>query len=360
MFFIAENFAQKLEIKDLAGEPLSPISMSPFPLSSPPSRHKPARLAAPADAVAKATEVHVLQSGTASEVVSTSEHTIDRTLGGNVANKYSTSEVEDESVVDDGQFDMLIPESQIENGATKIQDVQTATILPPAEDIQVIASSIEAETQTGQQPTVTTSSSEQRVDHQDSSTSGNEVEHLSASEKEDGSDGTSRSLYSSIAVRLDHPYSGSPWRKTTEEAETPQERDEVEQCQESHEEHPSSPQKGRRSRRKGPTKKLTSGSPTSTPGSSDEGSSPRKRKLGVTTRGASAKAAQQSSETEQSPPAKRTRRAAAGSTRSPQEPAGGDNETSQKHPLEWGMEEVRDFISNIPHCDHTIFVEHVS
>ena len=106
----------------------------------------------------------------------------------------------------------------------------------------------------------------------------------------------------------------------------------------------STAQRGRRSKRKGLTKR-TSGKPSSPTPKPVQQESPRTRS-GTSQGGKRAKKAGPSPSP---PPAKRTRRAT-------QRLAEGE-----KHPLEWGVEEVADFISGTPHSSYTsVFREHVS
>ena len=100
-------------------------------------------------------------------------------------------------------------------------------------------------------------------------------------------------------------------------------------------------QRSRRSKRKGLTKRLSGKLPSPTPHPAQQ-ESPRTRS--GTSRGG--KRAEKADPSPSPPPAKRTRRA---------------TQRLAKHPSEWGVEEVAEFISATPHCGYTdVFKEHVS
>lgn len=191
-------------------------------------------------------------------------------------------------------------------------------------------------------------------------------------------------LHSSITVKLDHPYSGSPWKKREEQEQRGERRDgeqdrvqSLEQQQEEGEEEANasasdSPQVVRRSSRKKATQtkktsresvkspvesKLTKGasaaSPTKTRSSTRSGGVRGRAKRTVPT--------SEAEEPFTSPPrAKRTRRMDQ-TTPAQVESGSGGAESLEKSPYEWGVEEVAEFINSIPHIDCTeVFKEHVS
>ena len=184
-------------------------------------------------------------------------------------------------------------------------------------------------------------------------------------------------LHSSITVKLDHPYSGSPWKKREEEEQREEgerwdgEQGGLESLQEEREEEANasvgdSPQMVRRSSRKkvAQTKKTSGDSVKGLAESkltrSASAASPTKTHSSTRSGGVRGRAKRTvpSSDPFTSPPrAKRTRRIGLiAPTR-----AMSGAEVSEKSPYEWGVEEVADFIDSIPHCDCTeVFKEHVS
>ena len=185
-------------------------------------------------------------------------------------------------------------------------------------------------------------------------------------------EGVRRSV--NVAVKMDHPYSGSSWKKhdsEEERAEEEQSGDESpgQQQEEERGEESSlsdSPRILRRSRRKAAqmiksphvsannpaTEGKSTTSPMKTRSSNRSGSRGRPKRT-VPTKYTSEGEDLSSSP----PPAKRTRNIAQISLAQTEDYSGG----VEKPPLEWGVEEVADFISNIPHCNcMEVFKEHVS
>lgn len=184
-------------------------------------------------------------------------------------------------------------------------------------------------------------------------------------------EGVRRSV--NVAVKLDHPYSGSSWKKHDNEEEraeeersgdeSPEQQQEEERGEESS--VSDSPQILRRSRRKAaqmiksprvsantPATEGKSTSPMKTRSSNRSGSRGRQKRT-VPTKYTSEGEDLSSSP----PPAKRTRNLAQISLAQMEDYGGG----VEKPPLEWGVEEVADFISSIPHCNcMEVFKEHVS
>ena len=176
-----------------------------------------------------------------------------------------------------------------------------------------------------------------------------------------------------VAVKLDHPYSGSPQKKHGNE----EQRGEEEQSgdESSDQRRPGergdeasvseSPQILRRSRRKAvqmiksphvsansPATEGKSASPMKSRSSNRSGSRGRARRTVPT------KYTSEGEDLSTSPPpAKRTRNIAQMSLTQTEEYGGGVG----KPPLEWGVEEVADFVGSIPHCNcMEVFREHVS
>jgi len=191
-------------------------------------------------------------------------------------------------------------------------------------------------------------------------------------------------LHSSITVKLDHPYSGSPWKKREEQEQREERRDgeqdrveSLEQQQEEGEEEANAsagdnPQMVRRSSRKKATQtKKTSRESVKSPADSKltkgaSAASPTKTRSSTRSGGVRGRAKRTvpTSETEEpftSPPrAKRTRRMDQ-TTLAQVESGSGGAEVLEKSPYEWGVEEVAEFINSIPHIDCTeVFKEHVS
>ena len=185
-------------------------------------------------------------------------------------------------------------------------------------------------------------------------------------------EGVRRSV--NVAVKMDHPYSGSSWKKHDSEEERAEEEQSGDESPEQQQEEErgeesslsDSPRILRRSRRKAAqmiksprvsannpaTEGKSTTSPMKTRSSNRSGSRGRPKRT-VPTKYTSEGEDLSSSP----PPAKRTRNIAQISLAQTEDYSGG----VEKPPLEWGVEEVADFISNIPHCNcMEVFKEHVS
>lgn len=363
---LSESFAQKLEIKD-SEEPISPISF-PLHLSSPPLHHK-AHTATPASTVAASEiEIEVLQSNVTPPSEARSPTKRSRGRPRKVADIQELAQmeaVEEGRVVNDHQFSIPVPESDVQQSeVVQINTTQTSgpqesmpIILQAVEEAQVAASIAERQTETTSESGTMDKVQVANTPQHDSHTSMNDL--LPKNQESDGE--VPQDLYSSKAVRLDHPYSESPWKKRSPgDAEGTGSGEQHEQEGGEQQEGTSSPQKARRSNRRtqgsSTSNKRAAAAKQSSPAgepstSTDASTSRRTRSKG----GKKVTEMDTEDPTMSPPPAKRTRRAVA---HKPQKHA--EEEKIERHPLEWGVEEVAEFVSGIPHCDYAdVFKEHV-
>lgn len=184
-------------------------------------------------------------------------------------------------------------------------------------------------------------------------------------------EGVRRSV--NVAVKLDHPYSGSSWKKHDNEEERAEEEQSGDESPEQQQEEErgeessvsDSPQILRRSRRKAAQMIKSPRVSANTPATEGKSTSPMKTRSsnrsgsrGRPKRTVPTKYTSEGEDLSSSPPpAKRTRNLAQISLAQTEDYGGG----VEKPPLEWGVEEVADFISSIPHCNcMEVFKEHVS
>lgn len=304
-----ESFAQTLEIRDEAGEPLSPSSTTP-----PPSPPRPA----PQEAI----EVQVLQSGGA-----TPPH--------QERLQYDDPRAQVEIVEDDGQFEVPVPEQQ----EAPLQD---ATVLAPSES-HTAASLSETQPEATQTQTTAVSKVQAPSLQPLSQALTEQQDEASPHAKQPAMDSL-QDIQSILTAAETIARSASPPTHARSSERLPSPREAVKSSvrgEEQREDEAASgmAQRSRRSKRKGPTKRLSGKlpSPASHLARQD---SPRTRS-GASRGG---KRAEKVGPSPSPPPAKRTRRA---------------TQRSAKHPSEWGVEEVAEFISATPHCSYTdVFKEH--
>lgn len=343
---LSESFVQKLEIKD-------PPTDSAILLSSPPLH--PSSASNPRDTTLVTPQLlqdyrtPPMQSPSSATVIATSplKHPKGQL-------RKLSSEAEDSNV---SQLDVALPESLAE-AQSRLQLTQTGE--EPRLSAHCIESHIGSTTQ-GILPTM------EDVTTEPSGSLQGGKQRLGRRKE-----GVHRSI--NVAVKLDHPYSGNPWKKHDNEE---QRGEEEEQSGDESSEQPQpgergdeasvtdSPQILRRSRRKAAQMIKSPHVSANSPATEGKGASPMKTRS--SNRSASRGRAKRTvpmkytSEGEDlstsPPPAKRTRNIAQMSLTQTEEYGGG----VEKSPLEWGVEEVAEFIGSIPHCNcMEVFKEHVS
>ena len=342
---LSESFVQKLEIKD---PPTDSATILPSPPLCPSSASNPRDATLVKPQLLQDYRTPPMQSPSSATVIATSPLKYHKSQ----LRKLS-SEAEDSNV---GQLDVALTESLAE-AHSRLQLTQ------PGEEPRLSAHHIESRIGSithGILPTIEVVTTEP---------SGS----LQGGKQRLGrrKEGVHRGI--NVAVKLDHPYSGSPWKKNGNE----EQRGEEEQSGDESLEQPQPGERGdeasvsdtpqilRRSRRKAAQMIKSPHVSANSPATEGKGASPIKTRS--SNRSASRGRAKRTIPTKYTsegedlstspPPAKRTRNIAQMSLTQAEEYGGG----VEKSPLEWGVEEVADFIGSIPHCNcMEVFKEHVS